>query len=184
MSDHCIIWIDIPKEIFLGQSPKLHRQKPRKLKASDPRIVDRYIQRLRPSLHQHNLLQRMRKVNTQAQTSGWSTTLEQEYNDINQTQIKIRRNIEEKLRKLRTGGIPWSPTLQSHRDKIRALSLLLKKRNNRQVSNRLIRRSLRKTNLENAYALSVSELRSSLSKAFKDYKQARTVTSRFPTISC
>ena len=144
------------------------------VKASDPCLTDRYIQHLQPILLQHNLLQRLQKVNNQAQSLGWSLSLEQEYNEINQFQITIRRNIEDKLRKLRTGGVPWSPVLQSHHNKIRALSLLLKKRTRRQVSNRLIRRTLRKTDLENAYSLSVSDLRTALNQAYKDYKQARS----------
>ena len=42
------------------------------------------------------------------------------------------------------------------------------------MSNRLIRRTLRKTDLENAYSLSVSDLRTALNQAYKDYKQARS----------
>ena len=39
-SDHRVLWFDIIKDTFLGQSPKLATPKPRRLKASDPLLVD------------------------------------------------------------------------------------------------------------------------------------------------
>ena len=35
-SDHGVLWIDLPKDYFLGDSPKLALPRPRHLKASDP----------------------------------------------------------------------------------------------------------------------------------------------------
>ena len=113
----------------------------------------------------------MKNLNDRAQLEGWSLELECEFNSINQHQLLIRKTIEKKLRKLRVGGKPWSPTLQQHRNTIQVLSLLLKKRNGHQVSNRLIRRLLPKTNLQNAYHLSISELREKLNHTFLIYKK-------------
>ena len=66
----------------------------------------------------------------------------------------------------------WSPTIQKLRNTIQVLSLLLKKRNGHQVSNRLIRRQLAKTDLKNAYQLSIPELRQQLTIAYRTYKTA------------
>ena len=79
-SDHRMIWADIPIELILGTPSRIKRPTPRRLKASDHRLVDRYIQHLLPQLQQHNLIDRMQKLNKQAQTHGWSCQLEQEFN--------------------------------------------------------------------------------------------------------
>ena len=100
----------------------------------------------------------MRNLNKAAQLHGWSQNLETEFNQINQQQLIIQKQIERRLQKLRVGGVPWSPTIQKLRDTIHVLSLLLKKRNGNQVSNRLIRPQLAKTDLQNAYHLSVPKL--------------------------
>ena len=80
--------------------------------------------------------------------------------------------LKKKIRKLRTGGKPWSPTLQKQRDTIWAISLLIKKRYRRQVSNRLIRCTLKKTDLIGAYSKTVTELHEMLDEAFTAYKQS------------
>ena len=69
----------------------------------------------------------MRTLNKHAQQHGWSTDLEVEFNSINQHQLQLWKQVEKKLRKLRVGGVPWSPTIQQYRDTIQVLSLLLKK---------------------------------------------------------
>ena len=84
---------------------------------------------LQPQLIERQLLNRLRTIQQNATQNGWSETLEEEYNDINRQQLDIHKSIEEKIRKLRTGGKPWSPTLQKHRDTIWVLSLLIKKCN-------------------------------------------------------
>ena len=173
-SDHRILWLDIHQDIFLGNSPKLAKRTPRRLKASDPRIVDKYLQLLVPKLHQQGLLKDLQILSNQAHNHGWSSQLEEEYNRINQLQLQIRRDTERQLRKLRTGGIPWSPQLQRHRDTIWVLTLLIRKRSQRQVSNRLIRRILKRTDLTNAYHMSLAQLQQTLSQAFTNYKHART----------
>ena len=172
-SDHRVLWIDFPKDHFLGESPKLSPPRPRRLKASDPRLVDRYINLLLPQLRQHNLIRRLRTVQSEAHNNGWNPTLEKEYNDINKLQIQLRRQVETKVRKLRSGGIPWSPALHKHRDTILALWLLIKKRNRRQVSNRLILRTLEKTDLQDAYTKNYDELQHLLTNAFSEYKNTR-----------
>ena len=172
-SDHRVLWIDLPKDHFLGESPKLSPPRPRRLKASDPRLVDRYINLLLPQLRQHNLIRHLRTVQSEAHNNGWNPTLEKEYNDINKLQIQLRRQVETKVRKLRSGGVPWSPALQKHRDTILALRLLIKKRNRRQVSNQLIRRTLEKTDLQDAYTKNYDELQHLLTNAFSEYKNTR-----------
>ena len=47
-SDHRMLWIDLVQDTFLGHSTKLAIPKPRRLKASDPRIVQKYIHLLLP----------------------------------------------------------------------------------------------------------------------------------------
>jgi hypothetical protein len=43
---------------------------------------------------------------------------EQEFNSIQALQTALRKEIEKELRRLRMGGISWSPKLQRYRDQI------------------------------------------------------------------
>ena len=88
-SDHRLLWTELVKDTFLGGAPKLAIPKPRRLRASDPRMVKKYIHLLHPEIMKHQLLQRLRKVHNQAQHTGWNQTLESEYNTINQTQLSL-----------------------------------------------------------------------------------------------
>jgi hypothetical protein len=74
------------------------------------------------------MFQRLYKLNDDAGKNGWSEDLEKEYNSINDKQYQIRTDIEAKIRRLRTGMIPWSPRLQKHRTNIEIWSLLIKKK--------------------------------------------------------
>jgi hypothetical protein len=57
------------------------------------------------------LLDALRQVKQQADTSGWTPELEQEYNRINNWQYEIRKKVESKIWHLRMGAVEWLPKL-------------------------------------------------------------------------
>jgi hypothetical protein len=120
------------------------------------------------------MFQRLYKLNDDAGKNGWSEDLEKEYNSINDKQYQIRTDIEAKIRRLRTGMIPWSPRLQKHRTNIEIWSLLIKKKKGKKVSNKKIRRLLKKTDIMGAYDLTLLQLEDKIDAAFNEYKKART----------
>jgi hypothetical protein len=121
------------------------------------------------------LLDALRQVKQQADTSGWTPELEQEYNRINNRQYEIRKKVESKIRHLRMGAVEWSPKLQSFRMAIEIWSLLLKKRKGtRQIRNSKLRRLLASSTITGAFSNSIPEIEEALSQAYAAYKEARS----------
>ena len=67
------------------------------------------------------------------------------------------------------GGIPWSPKLQAHRDKIELWSMILKRTKKVKISLTRIRRWMHKTGEMEALRASQSTAESKLNEAFKVY---------------
>jgi hypothetical protein len=174
-SDHRVLWIDVPyKNVFGYSTPQIINPKPRRLNNNNPKLVEKYNKQLWKKLIENNLINKANRIAKIANKEGWSNQLETEYNSVNERQYKIRTDIEAKIRRLRTGMIPWSPKLQKFRTNIEIWLLLTKRMKGRKVSNKKIRRLLNKTNIQGAYDMTVEQLEESLSKAFTEYKKAKS----------
>jgi hypothetical protein len=172
-SDHRLLWIDFTYQDAFGFSIPPHvAPSARWLQTKNPKLVARYNTQLALTLDDEGLDTALLDITTRAQAQGWSSDLERQYNTINDRQYEARQNIETKLRHLRTGGIPWSPKLERCRNDIQIWSLLVKKRQNRRISNRKLRRLLVKSSITNAYSKTLPELEDELEKAFQEYKKA------------
>jgi hypothetical protein len=174
-SDHRPIWIDVPYNSIFGHATSpIVNPPPRRLNNKNPRLVEKYNKQLKKTLDDEKILQRLDKLHSDANKNGWSHELENEYNEINDKQYIIRSKIESKIRRLRTGMIPWSPRLQKHRTNIEIWSMLIKKKKGQKVSNKKIRRLLKKTDIKGAYDMSLLQLQDAINNAFSEYKKARS----------
>jgi hypothetical protein len=104
----------------------------------------------------------------------WNTELETEFNKVHEDSAEIRKDVESKLRRLKMGGVVWSPRLQKYRDRISLMKMLKKKRRGRKISVKRIRRWMQKVDLKNAFELTKPEIDDGLTKALQDYKLAKT----------
>jgi hypothetical protein len=126
-SDHHYLWIDVPYTDALGYSIPPHIcPSARRLQCKNPKLVQKYNTQLSRALSTENLDTDLAQISNTALHEGWSHHLEQEYNRINDRQYTIRKDIESKIRNLRTGAIPWSPKLQRFRNNIQIWSMLFK----------------------------------------------------------
>ena len=87
--------------------------------------------------------------------------------------VQIRKEIESKLRKLRMGGVEWSPKLQKYRDKIELWKMMKKRRKGRRVSTKRIRRWMRKTGEMEAFTITPTEIHNDLTNALLEYLHAK-----------
>ena len=173
-SDHRYLWVDISYVDAFGFAAPPHvSPSPRRLLTKDPLMVHRYNQRVTQALNNEDLPEAAKSLSHQATQHGWNDTLEREYNRINERQYKIRIVTEKKIRHLRTGSIPWSPTLQRCRDDIQIWSMLRKKRANvnQKVSNRKLRRLLLRSTFTDAYQKTLPQIEDELTNAFQRYKE-------------
>lgn len=174
-SDHRYLWVDITFcDAFGYSSPPLVSPEVRRLNTKNLKMVKLYNSRVHLTLLQEGLFDALDNLHERASTQGWSTALENEYNRINDRQYVIRKLVESKIRHLRMGAVDWSPKLQSFRTDIEIWSMLLKKRKSqRQISNRKLRRLLSKTNITDAFSKTIPEIEDALSLAFSNYRKAR-----------
>ena len=173
-SDHRYLWLDISYQDAFGySSPPLVSPATRRLQTKNPKMVLHYNQKLRQTLGNEGLADALFQVEYLAKTEGWSQALEDEYNRINNKQYVIRKKLEAKIRQLRMGAIPWSPKLQRFRTDIEIWSLLLKKRKGIKISQRKLRRLLRKSDITDASHKSNREVKEGLDQAFQAYKKAK-----------
>mgnify|MGYP000052094621 FL=1 len=106
-------------------------------------MVEKYVREVQKALVQTGIAKRLFALEVQAERDGWCDKFQSEYNVIQTLQLKIRKLIEFKLRKLRTGGVPWSPKKQLFRTEIELWSMILRKHKGIKVSNTRIRRFMR-----------------------------------------
>jgi hypothetical protein len=138
-----------------------------------PRLVEKYVQQLQKQLVHSGLAKRLFALELSATQQGWSTSLQDDYHDIQAAHLKLRRQIELKLRKLRMGGIPWSPKLQGFRNAIKLWSMILRKRKGIKVSNTRIRRLMAKTGIWNAFSADGVGAEMNVKTAHRLYRAAK-----------
>jgi hypothetical protein len=177
-SDHRVLWADFTYTDAFGlSSVPLVSPGVRRLNTKNPRLVEKYVQELRKQLEHSGLAKRLFALEVSATQQGWSTPLQEEYDDIQATHLKLRTLIERNLRKLRMGGVPWSPKLQGFRNSIELWSMILRKRKGVKVSNTRIRRFMAKTGVWNAFLADATGAEMSLKTAHRQYRAAKTEAS-------
>ena len=173
-SDHRVLWADfIYSDAFGLSSAPLVSPGTRRLNTKNPRLVEHYVQQLRKQLEHSGLAKRLFALEIQANQHGWSPPLQVEYDDIQATHLKLRNLIERNLRKLRMGGVPWSPKLQGFRNAIELWSMILRKRKGVKVSNTRIRRFMAKTGVWHAFSVDDEEAEHNVKIAHRNYGVAK-----------
>jgi hypothetical protein len=125
----------------------------RKLKADDPRLAKRYNRKVKAALVKEGLIQKAFALQVQVGKHERSTELENDYNWIQGRNVQIRKEIESRLRKLRMGGVEWSPKLQKYCDKIELWKMMKKRCKGRRVSTKRICCWMRKTDEMEAFTI-------------------------------
>ncbi len=172
-SDHRCLWVDISFSILFGhRSPPLQKGFTRRLSVKDPRVVHKYIKKVRERFKAGKLFERVQRL-ASIQQDSWTQEHETEYNAIHIQSTSIRLAVEKDLRTLKMGGVQWSPKLQKYRDAIELWRMVLKRKKGLRCSLTRIRRFMRKTGLQEALKSDMMETQAKLKQAYQDYKEAR-----------
>ena len=178
-SDHRALWADFTYEDAFGYSPPpLIAPEARRLRTEDPRVTARYNSRVKTALEKEHLPEQLFKLENDAKINGWSIEYQEKYNDIQRRQLKIRKDIELHIRKIKTGEVPWSPKLQRFRTEIELWTMILRKRKGVKVSNKRIRRFMRKTGIWNALKYDLEDATKKLCEIHEAYTEAKKVSRR------
>jgi hypothetical protein len=166
-SDHRVLWADFTYATAFGfNSPPLTRPpKTRRLNNQNPRMVEKYVKEVCKALVETGIAERLFAIESQAEQTGWTPEFQTEYDNIQISQLKIRKLTEFKLRKLRMGGVPWSPKLQTYRTEIELWAMILWKRKGIKVSNIRIRRFMQKSSIWDAFSQNKESAEAKLAEA-------------------
>ena len=172
-SDHRLIWIDVDfPSIFGCPWNSMPSSKPKRLKCKDPRLVKKYNNLVTKEMKEANLFVRIQQLFVKSKTC-WNRSLEKEYNEIYREQLKIRKKAESRIRKLKTGAVAWSPTIQHLRDKIELWILILRRKRKVRTNLTKIRRLITRTKCGEALRLTRRQVWSELQNTLKSYHNAK-----------
>jgi hypothetical protein len=173
-SDHRMIWIEIQYSIAFGQrSLAIAKIKPKRLKTSDPRLVDKYNLRVKTAMRATGFRKRYETLKARTEKGAWNDELIDQYNELDHEDRDIRDNVEAKIRKLNMGEVPWSPKLQVFRETIELWKMIIRKRKGLKISVKRIRRYMSKTGIVDALTNDLEQVEMLLKRAEKSYKEAR-----------
>lgn len=173
-SDHRLLWADFSYHTTFGKEyPKTYHAPAKRLRSDDPRLVRLYNRKVKAALNKEKLISRAFLIEELAKKNGWDDKLERAYNKIQQRNIELRKGIEKKLRKLKMGGVQWSPKLQAYRDQIELWSMIVRKKKKLRVSLTRIRRWMHKTSEMEALKNTLTQANTRLDLAHKNYRKAK-----------
>ena len=115
MSDHRLLWADFPEEVLLGFNlPTVLAPRARKLQCGDPRISTKWNQLYKQHLQSVQLPTRVVKLEAEMNLP-LSSQQQQEYNEIMRVRREAIAHADKHCRKIRTGGVPFSPPIKKQR---------------------------------------------------------------------
>ena len=172
LADHRPIWIDITKVSALGAKlPDLPTYKARRLKCRDPRIVNKYNHELEKYLRERKIFTRLHNLfNTF--TAPLNDAHMKELEKIDYIREEGMLFAEKRCRKLKMGGVQWSPEIQKAMDTIRYIKLCITRKKNRKVGARVLIRMSKKAGVYLEHA-NLEELSRNLNKAYNEYKKLK-----------
>ena len=168
--NHRTLWLDLTYMQALGHSqPALIRRDGRRLKLDDPRCVARYIKYRKAHAKHHNLrAKHFANERAAAFPARPSANLIHDQNDS--LTVAGMKWAEEKCRKYRGGGVPWSPEVEASRREVMLVEALITRRKGQKVGSRYIRRMEKRLKV-NFHRMSLDQLRRQLRKSTAKYRQ-------------
>ncbi|CAJ1953061.1 unnamed protein product [Cylindrotheca closterium] len=128
-SDHRGLWIDFDLNSLLGgHQPTKSTHAPRRLVMHNKRVDQRYVQLAEQGYMRCNIPGRLSTLGFDVARQQGVITKSQavRFDRIHADAYTVRRLAEQNCRKLSMGGVEWSPTGQSIRDRITLWRLLLR----------------------------------------------------------
>lgn len=173
IGDHRILYIDIDINSWLeGDLQKIVPSQIRRLKCEDVRIVRKFLQELRKRLDDRGLRDRVNALYENYHVPLTPTQI-QEYESIDRFVTECSLTAEKRCRKIRVGGVPFSPVVDKAAKTVYLWSLILSKMSGTKVSTSLIKRLAKKCDLIIDLSLSYEEIRILRNAAIKRYKSLK-----------
>ena len=145
--DHRALWIDIPMSAALGHDvTEIKRPAARLLKNNDPRVCNKYLKLYSEALKDLQLFERLDRLTMRISNPPTSADVKV-YNNIDRLRTRAMLKAERHCRKMKMGGVPFSPDYNATRKRIAAWSLLVKRLKGGKVNSRFLQRKMHQANI-------------------------------------
>ena len=173
VGDHRPLYVDVKLASILGvKLPPVKKAKARRLKLQDPRVVKKYNHELEKYLRMYKVKERSTLLQNYVTNGGDIKVVELEYEELDRIRIKGMQVAESKCRKLKKGGIAWTPGLSRARHKITVWMLVIRRLKGCAVSAKTIIRMKKKAGMEEINTtIDLSNAKTHMDKAFREYKE-------------
>jgi hypothetical protein len=180
-SDHRALWIDVTINNICGNNmaPVLHPQA-RRLKCNDPKIQKKWTTLYLKALAEQNAIQRVYKLQTQL-VQPLTEPMIQEYEKLRRIRTNARRHADNKCRKLRMGGVPYSVELSTARKKIELWQAILSWKLGRKVNSKYIKRLERRVQETGCRGKTLEEIKTAVATSFTVYWDLKSKASDLRT---
>ena len=172
--DHRVGYLDIKVKDFIGHRPgNIPSHAARRLKLDDPRVVRKYQEILDESLQAAGAFAAVKRLQTYVTSIGtFDDKAEALFESIDKKREEAMKIAERKCRKLKMGGLQWSPALQYGRDKILLWTLVLRRLLGRNIGAKRILRLKKRLKISNTL-VTKAQATSFINQAFTEYKVLR-----------
>ena len=172
--DHRLGWIEIPMIIAFGDNiPQIVKSSARRLKCEDPRIVQKYLDRLATNLDRHNLFTRAEALQSTVQFPCSPADIK-EYDAMDKLRTWSILDADHHCRKLRMGEVPWSPQYQKARNCTELWRLVVKKKEGfGKVSSRYLARKAKQARITNYLRIDLPYAKARLAAAYRAEKSLK-----------
>ena len=173
--DHCGLWIDVPNTQLLGYKMKdIPRHKARRLKLEDPRVVKKYLCLLDSFFKMKGVYDKVTRLKAICQDEDTPLPqIEKEHNEIDKIREAGMHYAERRCRKLKMGGVPWSPKIKLARDRILFWTLVDKRRRRCHVSARRILRLKKRLKVKGETTMTPQQIAEELDRAYTSYRKLK-----------
>ena len=177
MSDHKLIWIDIPKYEILGYTEPMIRPPYRKLQSSHPKVKKRYNKTLETQLQHHNVEKIIKKM-TQAIKEANAEEYQKLYEKLDKIRMQCVKVAEKRCTKERRGHVAYSPELAVAIGAITMWKLIYKRATSKGTYRPRMRMLIRKAKRwkfkeEHLLCYHLPTIRNHLNSAIKHYRNIR-----------
>jgi hypothetical protein len=176
VSDHRVLWIDIPQEQLFGRRlSALPIRTPQRLILQDPRVVEKYITAISNQLQSVHFLDRLQSLRDRMEDKNCSNMarLVDQYNELDAIRCAAILKADRSCRKLKMGHVAFSPALSIVWNKIRAWKLIRRKKMGGRVSSRYLQREIKAAGLRDISNMTLNEVDNQLADAWKQYRRLK-----------
>ncbi len=178
-ADHKALLLQVPKtEMGIGPMP-IQKYQGRHLKLQDPHTREKYLKTYKHQCVVAQVFKQSRCLRQQLQpTTPLTEEQQREFEEIDQIRVKAMQQAERTSRKLWMGNVEWSPAIAASRNKIALWTAMIKARQGRKVSSRLIQRLMVKAGQEGLTGITLTMAQQWLKDEMKMYLQLKKQASQ------